>query len=161
MNEIKIKKFIFNDFQENTYVVYNKKGRAFIFDPGNSTPAEDQLLFDFISDQNLTPIALINTHCHIDHILGNKAVTDKYDLPFWAPDGEQMVLRSGKVTAMMYGLSYQESPEPDKWIGTDHSMALDEEKWILLSAPGHSPASIIFYLPESGFAIAGDVLFRD
>lgn len=164
MNEIRIKKFIFNDFQENTYVVYNKKGRAFIFDPGNSTPAEDQFLFDFISDQNLTPVALINTHCHIDHILGNKAVIDKYKIPFWAPDGEQMVLRSGKVTATMYGLSYQESPEPDIWIDPDHSITLDDDKkeeWILLSAPGHSPASMVFYMPKSRFAIAGDVLFRE
>lgn len=161
MNELKIKKFIFNGFQENTYIVYHSNGRAFIFDPGNSTSSEDQLLFDFISGHGLTPVALINTHCHIDHILGNDAVLEKYKIPFWAPDGEQMILESGKITSSMYGISYRESPKPDQWIDTDHTMKLEDEEWILLSAPGHSPASMVFYNPESGFAIAGDVLFRD
>src|SRR5690625_1455255 len=161
MDEIRIKKFTFNNFQENTYVVFNKKGDAYIFDPGNSTPAEDQFLFNYIENNNLTPIALINTHCHIDHILGNKAVLEKYDIPFWAPNGEQMVLESGKVSASMYGIPYQTSPQPNKWIETDHTMGLDGEEWILLSSPGHSPASMVFYLPSAGFAIAGDVLFRE
>lgn len=161
MNEIRIKKFTFNNFQENTYIVSNKNGDAFIFDPGNSNLSEDLFLFDYIEKNKLTPVALINTHCHIDHILGNKSVLEKYKIPFWAPDGEQMVLESGKVSASMYGIPYQISPQPDKWIQTDHKMNLDEEEWKLISSPGHSPASMVFYLPAEGFAIGGDVLFRE
>lgn len=161
MNEVKIKKFTFNSFQENTYIVYNAEKRAFIFDPGNSSPAEDKSLFDFLSREELTPVALINTHCHIDHILGNHSVLKEYDIPFWAPDGEQMMLEAGPVTAQMYGISYQPSPQPDQWIDTTHSLSLGQEEWTLLSAPGHSPASLVFYLADGDFAIAGDVIFRD
>src|SRR5690625_7319952 len=72
-----------------------------------------------------------------------------------------MVLESGKVSASMYGIPYQTSPQPNKWIEADHTMGLDGEEWILLSSPGHSPASMVFYLPSAGFAIPGAVWFRD
>src|SRR5690625_3192266 len=147
MDEIRIKKFTFNNFQENTYVVFNKKGDAYIFDPGNSTPAEDQFLFNYIENNNLTPIALINTHCHIDHILGNKAVLEKYDIPFWAPNGEQMVLESGKVSASMCVIPCKSSPQPQKSIETEHRIGLDGGEWILRAWRGHSPARLALYLP--------------
>lgn len=161
MNDINIKIFTFNGFGENTYVVYNEEKEAFIFDPGNSTPEEDRLLFDFISAKNLQPTALISTHCHIDHILGNATVLEEYDIPYWAPDGEQMLLESGPVLAEMYGIPYQPSPPPMKWIDTSHSVMLGQESWELISVPGHSPASMVFYLPQQEFLIGGDVLFRD
>lgn len=161
MNEISIKRFTFNAFQENTYIVYAKNKHAFIFDPGCSNTSEEKALFEFIEKEGLHPQALINTHCHIDHILGNQSVVTKYDIPLWAPDGEQAVLQAADMMASAYGIPYQTSPLPDKWIGIHHEMSLDGEKWTLLYVPGHSPASLVFVIPSSGQAIAGDVLFRD
>ena len=161
MSNIRIKKFTFNPFQENTYVVYDQANRALIFDPGCSSIEEERTLFEFLDRHQLTPVALINTHCHIDHILGNHAVLEKYNIPFWAPDGEQMILESGTITAQMYHIPYQPSPNPDQWIGTNHNVTISGEEWKIISAPGHSPASLVFYQPSSEFAIAGDVLFRE
>lgn len=161
MTNIRIKKFTFNPFQENTYIVYNENKRAFIFDPGCYTPEEENILFRFMDQNQLQPLALINTHCHIDHVLGNHAVMERHSIPFWAPDGEQMVLEASGVTAQMYQIPYQQSPDPDDWITVDHVMSLDGEEWKIISAPGHSPASLVFYQPSAGIAIAGDVLFRD
>ncbi|MBY5957917.1 MBL fold metallo-hydrolase [Membranicola marinus] len=161
MSNIRIKKFTFNPFQENTYLLYNEKKDAYIFDPGCSTAEEENILFRFIEQNELQPVALINTHCHIDHVLGNKAVTDRYDVPFWAPDGEQAMLQAASVMADMYQIPYSPSPVPDLWIDTNHSIRLDGEAWELILAPGHSPASMVFYVPSAGIAIAGDVLFRD
>ena len=161
MSNIRIKKFTFNPFQENTYLVYNDSGNAFLFDPGCSNSSEEKLLFEFIGSHNLRLQALISTHCHIDHILGNHAVLEKYDIPYLAPDGEQMVLGSAAITAQMYQLPYQPSPSPDEWINTDHHMTLDGEEWTIISAPGHSPASLMFYLPADALVIGGDVLFRE
>lgn len=161
MTNIRIKKFMFNPFQENTYVVYNEKKQAFIFDPGCSNPEEERILFEFIDQNELLPEILINTHCHIDHVLGNHAVKERYNIPFLAPDGEQVVLKAATVLAQMYQIPYQPSPDPDEWIDTSHNLSLDGEEWELIFAPGHSPASIVFYLPAENIAIAGDVLFRD
>ncbi len=161
MSNISIKKFTFNAFQENTYILYNENKKAFIFDPGCSDTEEEEKLFRFIEQNELQPVALINTHCHIDHVLGNHAVKERYSIPYWAPAGEEAVLQVAPLTAQMYQIPYQHSPAPDQWIDTSHSMSLDGEEWKILLTPGHSPASLVFYLPEANVAIAGDVLFRD
>lgn len=161
MSNIRIKKFTFNPFQENTYIVYNELKDAILFDPGCATSAEERILFDFIDQEDLQPKILISTHCHIDHILGNLAVIEKYNIPYWAPDGEQMILESSVITAQMYQIPYHPSPQPNQWITTNHHLSLDNEEWQIISTPGHSPASLVFYQPSSGFAIAGDVLFRE
>lgn len=161
MSNIRIKKFTFNDFQENTYIVYNENKHAFIFDPGCSSSSEEEKLFRFIEQNELQPVALINTHCHIDHILGNYAVKERYDIPFWAPDGEQVILQAAPLMAQMYQIPYNPSPAPDLWIDTSHLLSLDGEDWKILLVPGHSPASLVFYLAAAKILIAGDVLFRD
>ena len=63
-----IKKFTFNSFQQNTYIIsVNKK--CIIVDPGCSNKVEEETLEKYINDNCLSPIILFNTHCHIDHIL--------------------------------------------------------------------------------------------
>jgi len=94
---IEVKPFIFNAFQENTYLLIDQGNKAcIIIDPGCSNSSEDQVLTDFISDRGLTPVRLLNTHCHIDHILGNHLVADRYGLKLEAHKGEESVLAMGK-----------------------------------------------------------------
>ena len=69
-----IKSFTFNPFQENTYVVYDESKECVIIDPGCYNAQEQEELTSFIDEKALTPIKLINTHCHIDHILGNQLI---------------------------------------------------------------------------------------
>src|SRR3546814_4135196 len=77
---IRIKSFVCNPYQENTYVLYDDTGAAAIVDPGMYGPQEEKQLSDFISAEGLTPELLLNTHCHIDHVLGNRYVYDTYGL---------------------------------------------------------------------------------
>ena len=86
--------FAFNPFQENTYILYDDTNECVIVDPGCSNPEERKLLVDFIDEKKLKPVRLINTHCHIDHVLGNKYVSKKYNLDLEIPQGEQEVLDS-------------------------------------------------------------------
>ena len=76
----KIKSFTFNPFQENTYIIEANNKQCAIIDPGCSTPVENSLLENYITNNNLKPVVLLNTHCHIDHILGNKFIADTYNL---------------------------------------------------------------------------------
>ena len=69
-----IKSFTFNPFQENTYVVYDESKECIIIDPGCYNAQEQEELKSFINEKAITPVKLINTHCHIDHILGNQFV---------------------------------------------------------------------------------------
>jgi glyoxylase-like metal-dependent hydrolase (beta-lactamase superfamily II) len=75
-----VQSFTFNPVQENTYVLYNEKGDCCIIDPGCYFASEEQALTNFIEQNSLTPILLLNTHCHLDHIFGNRFVHRKYNL---------------------------------------------------------------------------------
>ena len=77
---IKIEKFTFNTFQENTYIIYDDTKECIIIDPGCYEEFEKNILESFIIKNNLKPIKLINTHCHIDHVLGNYFVAKKWNL---------------------------------------------------------------------------------
>ena len=77
---MKINQFTFNAFQENTFILSDETKECIIIDPGCYEEKEKELLSDFIKSSNLKPIKLINTHCHIDHILGNKFVSEKWDI---------------------------------------------------------------------------------
>lgn len=155
---IHIQSFTFNPFQENTYVVYTDNKLCFIIDPGCSNPVEEAGLVDFISDHNLKPVGLLNTHCHVDHILGNRFVADTYGLTPQIPALEEPLLEAAQASAEMFGISYTPSPRP-KYLPED-KIALGEEAFEILFVPGHSPGHVAFYHADSKNLISGDVLFR-
>ena len=107
-----------NPVQENTYLVYdNDMKEAIIFDPGCFTPAEEKELVATIDRLGLTPMKLINTHCHFDHIFGNAFVVNKYDLKLGIHPLEEQILTSAPMVVQMYGMPpMTPSPAPDYYI---------------------------------------------
>ena len=152
--------FTFNAFQENTYLLYDDTKQCVIFDPGCSTPDEQKQLSDFIESKGLTPVKLINTHCHIDHVLGNKFVAEKYGLALEAHKDEKPVLESGVMVSQMYGIPYSKSPDIAHFIEEGDIVRFGNTQLKAIFTPGHSPASLSFFHEESKQLIAGDVLFR-
>ncbi|MBK8621845.1 MAG: MBL fold metallo-hydrolase [Saprospiraceae bacterium] len=155
-----IKSFTFNDFYENTYLLYDNSKECAIIDPGCMTMAEQKELAGFIEDHQLKPVLLINTHCHIDHILGNLYISKKYNLPLGSHRGEQVVLDSGIQVSAMYGIPYDKSPDITVFYEENDIISFGNTKLKVLFTPGHSPASICLYDEESKKLIAGDVLFE-
>jgi hydroxyacylglutathione hydrolase len=158
---IQIQSFTFNPFQENTYVLYDESKQCLIIDPGCSNTSEQQELSDFIKEEELTPVKLLNTHCHIDHILGNKYVSDTWKLLPEIHEKDLVILHSGVKTAQLYGIPYYTSPDPIAYIKEGDTLAFGNSELQVIFTPGHSPGSIIFYNTAQKFAIAGDVLFRE
>ena len=153
--------FTFNPFEENTYVVVDDNNECVIFDPGCWNEAEKEILKRYIETEGLKPVRLINTHCHIDHILGNRFVADAYKLPLEIHKGELEVLLGGPLVAQTYGLSYPEpSPEPGKFIEEGDVIEWGNTRLVAIFTPGHSPASLSFFCEADRFLIAGDVLFQ-
>ncbi len=153
--------FTFNAFQENTYIIYAANGEAIIVDPGCSSPAENNALLHFVSQHNLKVVQLINTHCHLDHILGNQLIASTYGLElFLHPNEEQMLILSPQA-AKMYGVQLNAYKGPLHFLKGGDVVTLGEEALKVLDAPGHSPGSICLYSQADGFIIAGDVLFRE
>ncbi|RRN76179.1 MBL fold metallo-hydrolase, partial [Pseudoxanthomonas sp. SGD-10] len=77
---LQIKQFINNPYQENTYILSDEQGICIIIDPGMYTAVEQNNVVNYINDNKLKPELLLNTHCHIDHVLGNKFIFDNYGL---------------------------------------------------------------------------------
>lgn len=152
--------FTFNAFAENTYVLYDKTKECVIIDPGCNTAAERQQLDGFILREGLKPVVLVNTHCHIDHVLGNDHISEKYGLPLVAHKGEIPVLEACEMVSKMYGILYTPSPEISSYLDAGDELTFGDTSLQVLYTPGHSPASISFYHSPSGTLIAGDVLFQ-
>lgn len=153
--------FPFNPFQENTYILYDDSKECAVFDPGCYSNEEKKMLSDFIEAKGLKPVRLINTHCHIDHVLGNKYIFDTYGLKPELHEEELVVLQSAERIGQMYGIPMEPSPEPETFLPSEGLLEFGNTKLQILFTPGHSPASLSFYSSEHQFVIGGDVLFRD
>ena len=154
-------KFTFGPFQENTYVIYDETKECIIMDPGCYDKNERNRLITFIESRELTPVKLINTHCHIDHIFGNKFIAEKYSLPLESHKDEQQTIEYSKIAAEMYRLNLEESPEITVFLEEGDIVKFGNSELSVLFTPGHSPASISFYSAKDNFIIAGDVLFHE
>ena len=157
---MKVAQFTFNAFQENTYILYDNSLECVVLDPGCNNDEERKTLVKFIEDNNLKPTKLINTHCHIDHVLGNKFIAEKYDLQLEAHEGEAQVLGTCETVSNMYGIPYEGSPSIGKFIKEDTDYTFGESVLKTIFTPGHSPASLCFYCEADKILIAGDALFQ-
>lgn len=154
-----LKSFTFNPFQQNTYLLFDDKGTAFIIDPGNSSSSENTTLKNFIEEKKLNLTRLLLTHAHIDHILGNKFIFDTYGLLPEAHKEEVFFIERLPQTATMYGVPFEASPFPEKYIEPGDKIILGQYEFETIFTPGHSPGSISFYNKENKLLISGDVLF--
>lgn len=158
---IHIQFFTFNSYQENTYVLSDESGGSVIVDPGCSNQAERDALTNYIRDQNLNPIELLNTHAHLDHILGNRFVCETYDIDIALHDLDLPNLAAGPRTAIMLGAGeYQLSPIPKRSLTDGMIVEFGTSRLEVRFTPGHSPGHVIFVCHEQKFVMNGDVLFK-
>ena len=156
-----IKTFVFSPVQENTYVLSGQKDACCIIDPGCYFGNERRELQEYIEQQGLTPRMLLNTHCHLDHVFGNKFVHDTWDLPLHLHEKEKPVLEMATAMGRTWGLPFENYRGPMVLLQPGEKVLLDEDELDILFLPGHSPGSVGFYCAAQGFLIGGDVLFRE
>ncbi|MBL7697993.1 MAG: MBL fold metallo-hydrolase [Chitinophagaceae bacterium] len=157
---LKIRQFTFNPVQENTYVIFNDKGACVIIDPGCYFDYEYKELTDFIDTNKLLPNYLLNTHCHLDHVFGNKTIAEKYGLVLHMHRLEKKVLDYAPTSGEMWGLPFVNYSGEVIYIDEKDTIRIGDDELSILFTPGHSPGSISFYSKDGGFVVSGDVLFR-
>ncbi len=156
-----VKVFTFNPVQQNTYVVYNEAGKALIIDPGCYFTAEQEKLKQFLTENSLTPVQLLNTHCHLDHVFGNKWVHETFGIELFIHKNEELVLQYAPTSGQKWGLPFNNYVGPLHFLNEGDTIQLDEDELEVLLTPGHSPGSICFYCTQQNFVIGGDVLFYE
>ncbi len=158
---LKIKIFTFNSFQVNTYLLYNDTLECAIVDAACYSPKEHEQLRHFISNENLKPVILLNTHCHIDHILGNNYVYDTWGLkPVMHPDSTNF-LNAALGYAETYGFKVSKPVMPEQFLAEGDTVSFGNNILKVLETPGHAAGSICFHNEAQKFVIVGDVLFSN
>ncbi len=152
--------FTFGPFQENTFVLYDNTKECVIIDPGCYSQTEQNELKTFIQNHELKPVRLLNTHCHIDHIAGNRFVFDTYGLKPEIHELDLIILENQEITSKMYNIPCDPSPKPEKFLTEGMDLTFGETRLEVIFTPGHAPGHVVFYHKASKQLFNGDVLFR-
>ena len=155
-----IKSFAFNPFSENTYIVFNENKNAFIIDPGDFSEVENNILNQFIIDNELKVQNILLTHAHIDHVLGLQKAFDKYNVPILMHEMEKEILDRNPMDANRFGFFFKPFEGEISYLNENEIISVDEDEFKILHVPGHSPGHIAFYSEAQKFIISGDVLFE-
>jgi len=157
---MRIRSIPFNPFAENTILLIGIKGSCIIIDPGMMNDSEMKILDEYITSEGLKPSRLLLTHCHIDHVLGIKAIYNRYGLiPECHIDGLP-VLESAPQIAQMYGIPYLPGPDPKSYLPEQGVFELDGEEVEIRYVPGHAPGHLVFIDHGGKQVVAGDTLFK-
>ena len=155
MKPLEILRFTYGPFAENTYVVVGRSGRsAMIVDPG----IDSEPVLDEVRSRGLTVTLLLNTHGHLDHVAANAAFKRATGAPLAIHPADLPLLRHVSAQAALYGLTAEDSPEPDILLEEGVPVALDGDELDVLHTPGHTPGGIC--LRRGAQMIVGDTLFR-
>ena len=157
---IQVKKFIFNPFQVNTYVLSDESGECVIIDPGCSDGVESLQLMNYLEEKKLKPVHLLLTHTHIDHVIGCNMLEEQLKISPSAHKAGLVFLDHSTSTARTYGLDLDKNPEVKNFIEEGDIIRFGNSELEVLYTPGHADGSVCFYSKEDQFVIAGDVLFQ-
>lgn len=157
---LQIKSFVFSPIQENTYILFNEFKQCIVIDPGCYFDEEKETLKNFIQQNGLTPLMLVNTHCHLDHVFGNKLVAETYGLTLQLHEKEKLVLLYAPTAGLMYNMPFDNYAGEFIVLKENDKILLGDDELEIIETPGHSPGSICFYCRKQNFVIGGDVLFE-
>jgi len=157
---ITLKTFVFNPFQENTYILHDETKECIIIDAGCYEDFEKEELDNYITKNGLHCVKLVNTHCHVDHVLGSAHVKAKYNPEIIVNKHDAFLINDAKKHGVVFGFNVEQPPQPDSYIDAGDEIKFGNSTLQVLFVPGHSPGSIALYSQTDNFIITGDVLFK-
>ena len=164
-----LKHFVVNPFGVNAFVLSNDAGEAILIDPSVSREAERKAFADYISSNNLKVVRLLNTHLHLDHVLGNAFVERTYGVKPEAHEEDAFLLDLQEEQSQMFGLPVEEtSPALGDYLAEGDVVEILGISLKVLHIAGHSPGGLAFYCENPGevngknappLLFSGDILF--
>jgi len=156
---MKIYKFVFSPIEVNTYILVDDSGDCAIIDCGCYNKQESEKLEDFIKDKSINPVLLLNTHCHLDHVFGNRFIFERYGLRTFSSEFDEVNRKNASQHAMLFGLTMENPPEPAGFITDNQIVTFGTTDMVALHIPGHTSGSLAFYSEKNECVFTGDALF--
>ncbi len=156
---MEIFRLVFSPIEVNTYILADDSGTCAIIDCGCYNEEEFSTLTALIEKKNLIPQLLLNTHCHLDHVFGNRLVLSKYGLRTLCHSGDEKNRLDSLKHAGFFGLDMEMPPEPGGYIEDGQILTFGSVSLKALHVPGHSAGSLAYFAEKDGFVFTGDALF--
>lgn len=149
--------FTLGPFETNCYIVHARNHPDCFFIDAGFSPAP---LVARVRELALSPLALILTHAHADHIAGVRQLRAAFpDLPIWIHAAEAPWLLDPNLNlSAAIGVPVT-APPADRLLAHLDSLSLLERDFVVLHTPGHSPGGITLHQPDAAVAFVGDTLF--
>jgi hydroxyacylglutathione hydrolase len=154
-----IYKLVFSPIEANTYILADASGVCAILDCGCYNESEFSRLVKFIDSKKIKPVLVLNTHCHLDHIFGNRFILEKYNLRPHYSELEEINRINAPEHALYFGLTMQNTPEREANIFHRQVITFGSTTLVALHVPGHTAGSMSFYCESARSVFTGDALF--
>jgi glyoxylase-like metal-dependent hydrolase (beta-lactamase superfamily II) len=157
-NELMVRGIVVGVFQENCWVIGSRRtGEGLCIDPGDQ-PEE---ILALARDMGVRITLIVNSHAHIDHILGVRGVKGTTGAPFLLhPSDNQLAAEGWKSAGRMLGITTEPPPAPDAALADDDVVEAGGVRLQVIHTPGHTQGSVSFYCEEAGALFSGDTLFQ-
>ena len=153
--DVIVEKIVTGPFQENTFVVRSvESNQTLIIDPGD----DEVRIIEFIRSKKLIPLAILNTHAHLDHIGAVSKLKESFNIPFYLHEEEKMILDYYEESCEMFGLLPKQKPKVDKWLKNHKSLTIKDFKVKIINTPGHTPGGVCYEIDNHIFV--GDTIFK-
>jgi len=159
MNNSSLHALVFNDFQVNTYIISAENGDSLLIDPACYSQREKNRLAEYCTDNKLNIVRIINTHCHVDHILGNAFACAQFGVGFQIHKAGIMFLEHSVMHGASYGFEVEKPPQPEAFINEGDQIIIGNTTLDIVHVPGHADGSICIINKHDKYVITGDVLF--
>lgn len=158
---IQLKTFYFNDLRTCCYLLWDQSLETLIIDPGCHTPREKERLLQFVTQEQLKPKYVVNTHAHFDHIMGNAFVCAQWGIKSCLHPADNPMLERADQYVRAFGMEIEKPPVDTLPLSEQQPLTFGDSVVQVLETPGHSPGGVCLYAPLEGFLISGDTLFAD
>ena len=159
---MEVKQFVLNPFSMNCYIYFDENSKeGVIIDPAADSIQEKEMILDYIKKNGIRIMYIINTHGHIDHILGNKFAKDSFNVPVLMHKKDEFLISASKEQSRFFGLDFPEPPPIDKYIEDNYVLSVNGARLKFINTPGHSPGSVCIIDHENKNVFCGDLIFKN
>lgn len=156
MTRLNINQLVLGMLRTNCYIIYNENNEAVIIDPADNYSK----IKENITTLKLSPVAILLTHGHFDHIGAAMKLKDNYGIKIYAHELEKEILESASYNlSEVFGIGM--AIRADEYFKDGDVLNFCDFDFKIIHTPGHTEGSVCFYLEAYNTLFSGDTLFLE